>query len=167
MTFIDIVLLLLLLFSAVSGYKNGLIRELTSLAAWILGVYLAVKFTQAFSPLITPVPIHSPAIAKIVMFALIFVVVVVIVSFIGRFLQAFFEDLDLVFLIRLGGAFVSLCKSVFILSLLMVILHLSIIKWNWPSEETRQESLLYQPIESVAPAVFVYLKTITSPDEHK
>lgn len=167
MTSIDIVLIILLLFSAISGYRKGLIRELTSLAAWILGVYMAVKLTQVLAPLITPTPIHSPVIAKIVTFALIFMAVVVIVNIIGHFLQAFFEDLDLVFLLRIGGAFVSVFKTVFILSLLMVILHLSIIKWNWPSEETRQKSYFYQPIESVAPAVFVYLKTITSPDEHK
>ncbi|MEJ5264472.1 MAG: CvpA family protein [Bacteroidales bacterium] len=167
MTFIDIILIILLLFAALSGFKNGLIRELTSLAAWILGIFLAVKLTQMFSPLLTPSIIHSPTVAKIIMFAVIFMGVVVVVTIIGRFLQAFFEDLDLGLLMRIGGAALSVCKSAFILSLLMVILHLSIIKWNWPSEETRQKSWLYQPIESIAPAVFVYLKTITSPNEHK
>lgn len=167
MTFIDIILIILLLFSALSGFRKGLIRELTSLAAWVLGVFLAVKLTQILSPLITPSIIHSPAIARIVMFTMIFMGVVVVVTIVGKFLQAFFEDLDLGFLIRLGGALLSMLKSAFILSLLMVILHLSMIKWNWPSEEVRQKSRLYQPIESIAPAVFVYLKDITSPDETK
>ncbi|MCX7986814.1 MAG: CvpA family protein [Bacteroidales bacterium] len=167
MNYIDILLGILLLLSAIGGFKNGLIRELTSLAAWILGIFLAVKLTQILSPMITPKIIHSASIAKIVLFAITFFGVVIAVTILGKIVQAFFEDLDLGFLMKLGGAFVSVCKTAFILSLLMVILHLSIIKWNWPSEETRQKSFLYQPIESVAPAVFVYLKTLTSSDENK
>ncbi len=159
MTYVDFILILILLLAAISGFKNGLIKEITSLAAWVLGIFLAVKLTKVFVPFINPSVIHSSSIAKIVVFAIIFFVVVILVNIVGKLLEAFFEELELGFLIRLGGLVISIFKNVFILSLIMVILHLSILKWNWPSPEIREKSILYQPIESVAPTVFVYLKS--------
>ena len=44
MNYIDIILGILLLLSAIGGFKKGLIVELASLAALILGIWGAIEF---------------------------------------------------------------------------------------------------------------------------
>ena len=46
MNYIDIILGLLLIFSAIGGFKNGLIAEIASLAALILGIWGAIHFSD-------------------------------------------------------------------------------------------------------------------------
>jgi hypothetical protein len=40
----------------------------------------------------------------------------------------------------------------------MVILKFSIINLNWPKQKDIDNSFAYKPVESVAPAIFPYLK---------
>ena len=49
MNYIDIILVLLLIFSAISGFRKGLIVELASLAALILGIWGAIEFSDITS----------------------------------------------------------------------------------------------------------------------
>jgi membrane protein required for colicin V production len=162
MTTIDIVLLAIILFEAIKGFRKGFIHQLFSLAAWFLGVFLAIKLGKVLLPLIYPSPIHAQVIAKIVAFLGIFIIVVILVIIAGKLLSSFFEDTELNWLMKFSGAIFGALKCAFLLSIFMILLHISIIKWNWPSEKIRQESIFYQPIESIAPSIFVYLKTITA-----
>ena len=45
MNFIDIIIVLLVLFAAFKGFRSGLIKELISLISLIIGVYIASHFS--------------------------------------------------------------------------------------------------------------------------
>ncbi len=47
---------------------------------------------------------------------------------------------------------------IFMISIFMVLLKFSIINLNWPKPDDIDKSYCYKPIESVAPAIFPYLK---------
>ena len=49
MNYIDIVLSILLVLSAISGFKKGLVVELASLAALVLGIWGAFEFSYITS----------------------------------------------------------------------------------------------------------------------
>ena len=46
MNYLDIIIAILLIIAIVSGYRKGFIHQLASLAALILGIFLAVKFSK-------------------------------------------------------------------------------------------------------------------------
>ncbi len=52
MNYIDIILLILLAWGLISGLKNGLVHEVASLAALILGVVGAIHFSDFTSDLL-------------------------------------------------------------------------------------------------------------------
>jgi membrane protein required for colicin V production len=158
MNYLDIIIVLLLVISAVSGYRKGFIHQLASLVAIILGIFLAVKFGKLLWPFVQTHFISSENISKIVSFISIFIIVLILIYLLGRFLEKIFEEIELALINKLAGSVFSIIKMAFILSVIMVLLNISIIKLNWPKAESIEKSYLYKPIESVAPAIFPYLK---------
>lgn len=164
MNYIDIILIIILVIAAVKGFRKGFIHQIASLIAWILGIFLAIKIGNILVSFLHPGLISSIVTAKIISFLGVLVVVVIVILFAGKVVEGFFEDLSLSGINRLAGLVFSLIKTSFLLSIIMVLLHISIIRFNWPSKQSREESLLYQPIESFAPIVFPYFSRLMETD---
>ncbi len=164
MNYIDIILAVILLIAAIKGFRKGFIHQAASLIAWIIGIFLAIKISKVMVPVIHPDLITSLSVAKIMSFLLVLIVVVIAILFAGKVIEKFFEDLNLSGLNRLAGLVFSLIKTLFILSVIMILIHISIIRFNWPSKQSREKSILYQPIESFAPIVFPYLSRLVESD---
>jgi membrane protein required for colicin V production len=158
MNYLDIIIIILILISAITGYKKGFIHQLASLAALVLGIFIAVKCSKWFAPYIQNHFTSSVNVAKIIAFIAIFILVIVAIHFLGKFLEKTFDEIELGFLNKIAGSLFSIVKMVFIVSVLMVLLKLSIIKIDWPKQSSMDESYTYKPVESVAPAIFPYLK---------
>jgi membrane protein required for colicin V production len=158
MNYLDFIIAALVIIGAVSGYKKGLIHQLASLAALILGIFLAVKFSKLASPFIMNHFTSSENVAKVSAFIAIFILVVVAVLLLGKFLHKTFEDVELGLINKICGCIFSIAKTIFILSAIMVLLRLSIIHLHWPDPEDTERSALYKPVEAMAPAIFPYLK---------
>lgn len=159
MNYLDVIIGILVIFAAIHGYKKGLVHQLASLGAVILGIFIAVKFSKWIAPFILAHFTSSANAAKIAAFVVIFIVVVILVHILGKFIEKAVEEIELAPLNRIAGLAFGVIKMVFILSAIMVLLELSIIKFNWPKEKDRLRSYLYKPVESVAPAIFPYLDT--------
>jgi membrane protein required for colicin V production len=158
MNYLDFIIGALVIISAISGYKKGLIHQLASLAALILGIFLAVKFSKMVYPFIVNHFTSSENIAKVSAFIAIFILVVIAVLLLGKFLHKTFEDVELGLINKISGSVFSIVKTIFILSAIMVLLRLSIIHLNWPKTNDIEKSALYKPVEAMAPAIFPYLK---------
>jgi membrane protein required for colicin V production len=158
MNYIDIILGIILILSAINGFKKGFIHQLASLAAIILGIFIAVKFSKAISPFILNHFTSSENAARVTAFIVVFVLVAIAVHLLAKFLEKTLEEVELGSLNRIAGLAFGLIKTIFIVSALMVLLKVSVIKFNWPDQKDRDNSYLYKPIESVAPAIFPYLK---------
>jgi membrane protein required for colicin V production len=158
MNYLDFIIIALVIISAISGYKKGLIHQLASLAALILGIFLAVKFSKLVAPFILNHFTSSENIAKVSAFFAIFILVVIAVLLLGKFLHKTFEDVELGLINKISGSIFSIAKTIFILSAIMVLLRLSIIHLNWPNTNDIEKSALYKPVEAMAPSIFPYLK---------
>jgi len=154
MNYLDIIIAILLIIAIVSGYRKGFIHQLASLAALILGIFLAVKFSKLISPFLNEHFTSSANVAKVLAFVIVFIIVMILVHLLGRFLEKTFEEIELGPLNKLAGCIFSLIKMLFIISCIMILLKLSIIKFNWPKPDDREKSYLYKPVESVALLVF-------------
>jgi membrane protein required for colicin V production len=158
MNYLDFIIGALVIISAITGYRKGLIHQLASLAALILGIYIAVKFSKLFAPFVLDHFTTSENTAKVIAFIALFILVVIGILLLGKFLHKTFEDVELGLINKIGGSVFSVAKLVFILSAIMVLLRLSIIHLHWPNIKDIEKSALYKPVEAMAPAIFPYLK---------
>jgi membrane protein required for colicin V production len=158
MNYLDFLLIIIVVISAIAGYNKGFIRQLASLAALVLGVFLAVKIGSIVYPFINKHFFSSVNVSKVVAFALIFIVVSIGIHLFGKFLEKTFEEVELGHLNKLTGMVFSVAKSVFIISILMVLVRFSVIHLNWPKQVDIEKSYFYKPCESVAPAIFPFFE---------
>jgi membrane protein required for colicin V production len=161
MNYLDILILIILIISAFKGYQKGFIHQFVFLAALILGIFIAVKFTKFIAPYVQSHFIESANASKIASFVILFILVVICIHWLGKFLEKTFEEVELGQLNKIAGVFFSVSKTIFILSIIMVLLKFSIINLNWPKQKDIEKSFSYKPIESVAPAIFPYLRLTT------
>ncbi len=154
MNAIDIILLVLIVFGAINGYRQGFLVTLFSLAALVLAILGAFKLMgHAIRWLSAHVDI-SDTILPYAAFALVFIAILIGVNLLGRLLKA---SIDKTFLGRVdqaAGAGLGLLKSAFLLSVSLWILE--VLSIGLPEKWSR-ESWLLPHVESFAPQVTVWL----------
>ena len=50
MNYLDIIIAVPLLYGLIKGFSNGLVKEVTSLLALFIGVYVAINFSEYLEP---------------------------------------------------------------------------------------------------------------------
>lgn len=154
MNWIDAVILILLILSVVTGFINGLVKEIASLAGLILGIWGAVKFSSFTAAKLYEWFDMSGQYVGIIAFVITFIVIVVIIHFIGIVADKLVDAVALGFLNRILGMMFSLLKSVLILSVVLVVLNAIDARRPFLPHETIEKSFLYNPVSDIAPAIF-------------
>lgn len=156
MNWLDIVLGLVLLGGIVSGYKNGIIGEVASLAALILGIWGAVKFSWWTANIITSLGINSDYM-HIISFIVTFIVIVILIHLLAQFLNKLLESLALGFVNRIAGMAVGIIKAALIVSVILVVIDALDENSRVIKESAKQESLFYEPIANIVPTILPFL----------
>jgi len=156
MNWLDIVLALLLLGGIVSGFKNGIIGEVATLAALIFGIWGAVKFSWWTAELLLDWGVKSDYM-HIISFIVTFVIIVVVIQILARFLSKLLESLALGFVNRLAGMAVGIIKAALIVSVILVVIDSLDEKGMIIKEPVREESLLYEPLANLVPSLLPFL----------
>ncbi len=165
MNWLDIVLAIPLIWFMYKGFRNGLIIELASLAALVLGIFIALHFSfYAKEFLIDNFDIADNYL-NIIAFAITFIIVAVLVYLVGKIIHKLVSIVALGFLNRLAGGIFGLLKAALVLSVILYFLNgfdSSLIK-----AEVRENSFLYEPVESIVPMIIprIDLDNIHLPDE--
>ncbi len=154
---LDIIIIIPLLLFAWSGYKKGFIIEVATLAALVIGLYMAFFFSDFAANMLNDLFDMDQKYVAVIAFLMTFIVVIFVVITVGKVVQKFVEVLLLGFLNKLAGALFGILKGALILSLLIFVINYFHFGNYIFKEESRQKSLFYEPIESVAPALFSWL----------
>ncbi|MCL2414552.1 MAG: CvpA family protein [Bacteroidales bacterium] len=149
MTLIDIFLLVPLLWFGFKGFKNGAVMEFIQLAAIVLGVFIASRFSHFLGDFFN----FQSEYAGIIYFAITFIAVVGMLFLAGYIITTFIKLIMLGWLNRLLGVFFALAKTILVLSVLIFYFNKIDSEEIIFSEKNRNESLLFRPIEKVAPMV--------------
>ena len=157
MNYIDIILGVLLLISVINGFSRGFVEELTGLVALILGIWIAIHFSDLVGNFLIKIFHVSFKHFSIIAFFITFLIVVVLVHIIGSFVNRLVKAVSLGFLNRLAGLAFGAVKGALILSVLLVVFDKIDQDVHIVSKETRSESRLYTPIRNFAPGVFPFL----------
>jgi len=158
MNYIDIILLILLAWGVIQGLRNGLVHEVASLAALILGIWGAVKFSDLTAGWLIDQFDFTGKYLHLVSFAITFLGIVVAVHFIAKVVDKLVKAVALGWINRLLGAAFGMIKIALIVSVLLVILNTMNRKTHFLPEDKTENSFLYEPLSGLAPFVFNYLK---------
>ncbi|MGM0497091.1 MAG: CvpA family protein, partial [Bacteroidota bacterium] len=146
MNVIDLVFLILLLWSAYKGFRKGFILQLSTLAALLLGIFGAIKFSDFTATLLTENFEISNQYIHIIAFAVTFIVIVIAVHLIAKLIEKLIQAIALGFINRLLGVVFGVAKVAFIISIILVLVNKANDKYNFLPEENTEKSLLYQPL---------------------
>lgn len=154
MNWIDAAIIVILGLSMVMGFINGLVKEIASLAALILGIWGAIKFSSFTAAKLYDYFDMTGKYVGIIAFIITFLVIVVIIHFIGILADKLMDAVSLGFINKILGMAFSLIKSVLIMSVFFVVLNAINDRRPFLPEEKIEESVLYNPISDIAPAIF-------------
>jgi len=167
MNWLDIVLAIPLLWFTYKGFRNGFIIELASLAALILGIFVALHFSFYAEDYLRDNFEIAENYLYIISFAITFIIVAVLVYLVGKIIHKLVSIIALGFLNRLVGGIFGLLKTALVLSVILYFLNgfdtdSSIIK-----PEVKSDSYLYDPIQSLVPMIIprLDLDDLNFPDE--
>jgi membrane protein required for colicin V production len=154
MNFIDAIIIIILAFAVIRGFTNGLVKEVASLAALILGIWGAIKFSDYTAGKLYDNFNMTGKYVGIISFVVTFGIIAIVIHFIGVLLDKLLEAVALGFVNRLLGMVFGLIKSVLILSVIFVVLNAIDTRRPFLPKERIEKSRLYNPISEIAPAIF-------------
>jgi membrane protein required for colicin V production len=157
MNYVDIVLGILLILSALQGFSKGFVEELAGLVALILGIWAAIHFSDIVGQFLTTTFHMTFKHLNIIAFIVTFLIVVILVQIVGSMVNKMVKAISLGFLNRLAGLAFGAVKGALILSVLLVIFDKIDKDVHIISVDTKAESKLYTPIRNFAPGVFPFL----------
>ncbi|MCL1851315.1 MAG: CvpA family protein [Bacteroidetes bacterium] len=148
MSYLDIIVIIPALWFGYKGFTHGLIRELASLAALILGIYAAFVFTDFVEKWI-----NNPAIPKEVYFAITFLIVLIAVYLLGRLVEKIIKLVIPEFVNNLLGGLFGIAKVLVIFSAVFYLINSIDSKHAILTEKAVEKSFTYKYIEPIVPAL--------------
>ena len=151
LNYLDIFIVCLIALGFYRGFSKGLIIELTSILALILGAYGSLKFSGlTFDFISTTFPNQLESIEqsyiKIFSFAFTFVIIIVSISVAGKALTKIAKILFLGFLNKLFGGLFGAIKYVLIVSFCFVFFENINSEFSFIDNENIESTFLYRPI---------------------
>ncbi|VAW15316.1 FIG00653041: hypothetical protein [hydrothermal vent metagenome] len=154
MGFLDIVLGLLLIWGLWKGLKNGLFVEIASIIALIAGIFGAIHFSYIAGNYLSQNMQWNERYVSITAFVVTFIAIVVIVHLAGKFLTRIADFAMLGLLNKIAGALFGALKIAVILGAFLVFFDRMNNTLNFVNDETKKESVLYEPIKEIGALVF-------------
>jgi membrane protein required for colicin V production len=121
MNVVDIVILLLLVLSAISGFRSGLIQCIFSLAGLIAGIAIASWNFKHFAVALAPM-VHSLAFAEAICFCLIALAVMLVAGLLGMLIKGLVHGVGLAWLDKALGLIFGILRGAVLVTLCIVIL---------------------------------------------
>ena len=119
MNFLDLIILVPLIWCGIKGAKNGLVMEVLSLLALVAGVFVSLRFSHLVGQWFS----IKGEYARIICFVIMFAGVAIGLYFLGRVLSHWANRSSLGLFNRIGGLIISFGK-------VFVILSVMIYFWN-------------------------------------
>ncbi len=151
MNYIDIVILIPLLWAGYRGFTKGVIIEVASIVAFVLGVWGGIHFSDLIGDFVKEN--ISDQYEPVISFTIIFIAIVVGVFVIGKTLEKVVNLAQLKIANKVAGAIFGVGKIVLIWSFLIIIINQYDSKFHFIPDETKDSSLLYKPLIDLSKAI--------------
>jgi membrane protein required for colicin V production len=161
MNYLDIIIAIPMIWFGWKGFGKGLIIELASLISLALGIYIAIRFAHYAAVKLKSAVNISDEYINLTAFILTFIAVVALVFLFAKVLEGALKMVSLSVMNKLVGMAFGMLKIALIISSFIYIINRFDKQQTFLTFEVRQKSLLFQPVEKLAPVVFPYLKIDT------
>ena len=151
---LDILIIIPVLLFAIQGFRKGIIIEITTLIALILGVYSAIFFSDIAAGVLVKNFNISREYLSVVSFIVTFIVVLIIVMIIGKFLEKLVNVLLLALFNKLIGAVFGIFKGALLVSIIIFLINFFDSNSTIIKEKSIKESLFYNKVQPIAPWIF-------------
>jgi membrane protein required for colicin V production len=145
LNYIDFIILALIVLGFILGFKDGLVRKIIGLAGIILGIFLAIKFSDEASIIIAPLFNNEDYLAGIAASIAIFLITIIIASIIKRLVHP--HDKVNKSINQILGGLTGMLQILFFLSAVLLLLNV----FKYPSEKVKAGSRFYSHVYSLVP----------------
>ena len=121
MNYIDIVILLFLLYGAFRGFSKGLIIEVATLAGLILGVFIAIRYSPFTEGILKDFLNITSRYLSYIALAVTFLLVVIVVYLLGKMLTRLVNIISLGLVNKLLGTLLGIAKYFIMVCVLLMI----------------------------------------------
>ncbi len=160
MNYIDFVIIIILIISAVRGGSKGFIVEISSLAALIFGVWGAMKFSGATEVFLVNRLNLDWEYINIVAFAITLVIIIILINYLAKIIEKILKAAALSPINRILGIVFSVAKSAFFLGVIIILIDKIEEKIDAVPSKDIKASMLYTPMKNVALSTFPFLEGI-------
>lgn len=150
MSALDIVFIIPIVWLAYVGFKKGLIIELSSLVALLLGVFVSLYFSDITAEFLKETLELKTKYLSLISFIATFVLVVVAVNLIGKLVEKLVDIVALGFLNKSAGGVFGVLKAAVLLSFVLFFIEKADKKKVIISEDLSENSLFYPYIQPIA-----------------
>ncbi|MEA1873141.1 MAG: CvpA family protein [Bacteroidota bacterium] len=165
MNYLDIIILIPVLWMAFKGLKKGLIKEIASLAALILGIWVASSFSHFLVSILADNTKIDDNYIPLIAFGLIFILVVILIHLLSNGLDKLVNAIALKSLNKFGGAVFGAAKAVLIIAAILFLFNqFLVIKLELIPQEVMDDSFLYNPILDLIEFLYPKIENIKFED---
>ncbi|WP_339664824.1 CvpA family protein [Maribacter arcticus] len=154
MGLLDILLGIPLVWGLWKGLKNGLFMEIASIVALIAGIYGAIHFSYITGDYLSEHLEWDEHNMSIIAFVVTFVLIIIIVHLAGKLLTKVANFAMLGLLNKIAGAIFGTLKIAILLGAALIFFDRMDSTLNIMDENTKKESMLYQPIKDIGALIF-------------
>ncbi len=158
MNYIDIILVIPLLWGLYKGFTKGLIIEAASIIALGLAIWGGIKFSDFLTGYINQHFSWDTKYLPVISFAIIFLGILTGVYAIAKLIEKLVKAVSLGFINKLAGGIFGMLKFGLIMSVLIFVLNAIEKSVKLMPQETKQKSLLYEPVGKIAPIIIPGLR---------
>jgi len=154
MNTLDLVIIIPIVLGFIFGLFKGLVKELTSLSAIVLGVFGARLFAPSVSEFFINKFSFSPKTALPLSYLFIFIFIAAILLVLAKMLEKLFDSIALGGLNKLLGGFFAALKYALIVSVFLNVFDALNNKFPLIKSKSKVESITYKPILKLAPKLW-------------
>jgi membrane protein required for colicin V production len=164
LNYLDIILAIPLVWALYKGFCKGLIIEIASLVALLLGIYCSIHFSYFVSDYLRASFTVKSAYLPVISFGITFLIIVILVYAVAWLIEKIVDVVSLSFVNKIAGAVFGMLKVAFIMSILIYFLNILDTNKSFISESKRNSSILFRPVSNLAVMLIPSIKNIKLPD---
>ncbi|WP_462280510.1 CvpA family protein [Salinivirga cyanobacteriivorans] len=157
MNYFDLAIAIPLIWGVYKGFTKGFINSLATLAALVLGIIGAIKFSGITSVFLAKNLNIGTTYLPLVSFAVTFIGIIIAIHFLARIIDKLLSAVALGGFNRIAGALFGLAKYGFIVSIVLIILNYIDRQVQFMPNDKKEASLLYEPVSKFAPTIIPYI----------
>jgi membrane protein required for colicin V production len=148
--FLDILILIPLVYAAYKGFKQGLIIEIFTLLALFVGLYAGIHFSDMTAIFLKTQFDWNSIYLPVVSFTLVFLGLGAMIYFAGKAIERVVKVVNLSPLNKLFGSLFGLFKALYFVSVTLVLIESYDEKSKFFPIEKKETSYLYHPVKNIA-----------------